>query len=98
MAQWLKALTALPVDLCLIPTFDGDSQKNKTHKQTKNWNCLAVVVHAFNLSTWEAEAGLVYRVSFRTVGAIQRNPVSKKKNKQTNKKIGINLFKLEIAS
>ena len=54
-----------------------------------------MVVHAFNPSTWEAEAGrlsefqasLVYKVSSRTVRAIQRNPVSKKQNKtkQTNK-------------
>jgi hypothetical protein len=44
-----------------------------------------VVAHAFNPSTWEAEAGrflefeasLVYKVSSRTAGAIQRNPVSK---------------------
>ena len=55
-----------------------------------------MVVHAFNLSTWEAEAGgslssfkasLAYRVSSRTARtarAIQRNPVSKKQNK-TNK-------------
>lgn len=34
-----------------------------------------VVVYTFNLSTWEAEASLVYRVSFRTV--TQRKPVSK---------------------
>jgi hypothetical protein len=32
----------------------------------------------------EFEASLVYRVSFRTARATQRNPVSK--NKQTNKK------------
>jgi hypothetical protein len=45
-------------------------------------------VHAFNLSTWEAEAGksefkasLVYRVSSKTARATQRNPVSKKKEK-----------------
>jgi hypothetical protein len=44
------------------------------------------VVHAFNPSTWEAEAGgffefkasLVYRVNFRTSGTTQRNPVLKK--------------------
>jgi hypothetical protein len=40
-----------------------------------------VVAHAFNPSTWEAEAGrfeasLVYKVSSRTARAIQRNPVS----------------------
>jgi hypothetical protein len=51
-----------------------------------------VVVHAFNPSTWEAEAGrslefkasLVYRVSSRTARATQRNPVWKKQ-KQKNK-------------
>jgi hypothetical protein len=50
-----------------------------------------MVAHAFNPSTWEAEAGgflssefeasLVYRVSSRTARAIQRNPVSKKQKK-----------------
>ena len=47
--------------------------------------------HAFNPSTWKAEAGgisefessLVYRVSFRTARATQRKPVSK--NKKQNK-------------
>jgi hypothetical protein len=33
----------------------------------------------------EFEASLVYRVSSRTARATQRNPVSKKKPKQTNK-------------
>ena len=48
-----------------------------------------MVAHAFNPSTPEAEAGrflrsrLVYKVSFRTARAIQRNPVSK--NKTTKK-------------
>jgi hypothetical protein len=47
-----------------------------------------VVVHAFNPSTREAEAGgfefevsLVYKVSSRTARATQRNPVSKNQNK-----------------
>jgi hypothetical protein len=48
-----------------------------------------VVVHAFNPSTREAEAGrflefeasLVYKVSSKTARVIQRNPVSKKKKK-----------------
>jgi hypothetical protein len=52
------------------------------------------VAHAFNPSTREAEAGgflkfeasLVYRVSSRTARAMQRNPVSKKTNKQQKKK------------
>ena len=34
----------------------------------------------------ESEASSVYRVSSRTVRAIQRNPVSKKQNKQTKAK------------
>jgi hypothetical protein len=34
----------------------------------------------------EFEASLVYRVSFRTVRATQRNPVSKKQNKTKQKK------------
>jgi hypothetical protein len=49
-----------------------------------------VVAHAFNPSTWEAEAGgfleseatLVYRVSSRTARATQRNPVLEKKKKR----------------
>ena len=52
-----------------------------------------VVAHAFNPSTWEAEAGgflseasLVYKVSSRIARAIQRNPVSEPPpKKQTNK-------------
>jgi hypothetical protein len=47
-----------------------------------------VVAQAFNLSTWEAEAGqflssasLIYKASeFRTARATQRNLVSKKKD------------------
>ena len=44
-----------------------------------------VAAHAFNPSTWEAEAGGF--LSSRTARAIQRNPVSKTKitNKQTKK-------------
>jgi hypothetical protein len=53
-----------------------------------------MMVHAFNPSTWEAEAGrflefeasLVYRVSFRTARATQRNPVLKKAKKQNKTK------------
>jgi hypothetical protein len=54
----------------------------------------AVVVHAFNPSTWEAEAGgflsssLVYRVSSRTAETIQRNPVSKNKERKKGRKEG----------
>jgi len=49
--------------------------------------CL-VVVHPFNLSFWEAEAGgslkgsLIYRVSSRTARAIQRETKSQKTTKQ----------------
>ena len=53
-----------------------------------------MVVHAFNLSTWEAEAGGFLslrpawstRVSFRTARATQRNPVSKNQKKKKKKK------------
>ena len=50
-----------------------------------------MVAHAFNHSTWEAEAGgflsskicsLVYRVSSRTARATQRNPVLKKQREK----------------
>lgn len=46
-----------------------------------------VVVHAFNLSTWEGEfqAGLLYRAS-RTARAIQRKPVSRKKEKRKERR------------
>jgi hypothetical protein len=52
-----------------------------------------VVVHAFNPSTREGrgrrisefEASLVYKVSSRTAGAIQRNPILK--NRKKKKKI-----------
>jgi hypothetical protein len=66
-----------------------------------------MVAHAFNPSTWEAEAGrllssrpsLVYKVSARTAKAIQRNPVSKnqkkkqeKKKKKRNPELGLKIF------
>ena len=52
-----------------------------------------VVVHAFNLSTWVAEAGgslefeysHVYKANYRTAWAIQKNPFSTKNNKCLNK-------------
>jgi hypothetical protein len=51
-----------------------------------------MVAHAFNPSTQEAEgrwisefeASLVYKVSYRTARAIQRNPVSKNQNNNNN--------------
>jgi hypothetical protein len=39
----------------------------------------------------ELEASLVYRVSSRIARATQRNPVSKKSKKQTNKKFLLEL-------
>jgi hypothetical protein len=55
-----------------------------------------VVAHAFNPSTWEAEAGrflslrpawsTVYTVSSRTARATQRNPVSKNQNEKKEEK------------
>ena len=42
-----------------------------------------VVAHAFNPSTREAEAGLVYKVSARTARDTQRNPITKNKTKQS---------------
>jgi hypothetical protein len=55
-----------------------------------------VVAHAFNpkhlggrgRQISEFEASLVYRVSSRTAGTIQRNPVSTKEKKKKEKKIG----------
>jgi hypothetical protein len=65
----------------------------KEHSPVKSFKCSgAVVAHAFNPGTWEAEAGGFLssrpaRVSSRTARAIQRNPVSKNKNKTKQKKI-----------
>ena len=40
------------------------------------------MAHTFSpSSTWEFEASLVYRLSFRTARATQKNPVSKKEKK-----------------
>jgi hypothetical protein len=66
--------------------------KTKKKKKKKVEGHRWVVVHTFNTSTWEAEAGgflswklawssLVYRVSSRTARVTQRNPVSEKKKK-----------------
>jgi hypothetical protein len=61
-------------------------------KILKSSQVVAAVAHAFNPSTWEAEAvgflslrpAWFYKMSSRTARAIQRNPVSKNKQ-QTNK-------------
>jgi hypothetical protein len=81
--------------------FRQDSALHK-HKQAGQ----AVVAHAFNPSTWEAEAGggrwisefeasLVYKVSSRTARATQRN-LSRKNNKQAilpiRREISFHLF------
>jgi hypothetical protein len=44
-----------------------------------------MVAHAFNSSTLEFKASLVYKVSSRTARAIQRNPVSKNQKPKPNK-------------
>jgi hypothetical protein len=56
----------------------ADKHRKKMPKKVVSW---AVVVHAFDPSTCEAEAGGF--LSSRPARATQRNPVSK--NKQTNK-------------
>jgi hypothetical protein len=63
-----------------------------------------VVVHAFNPSTWEAEAGrflsveasLIYRISSRTAWVTQRNPVSKTKKSKTKNKQKTNKQKKQL--
>jgi hypothetical protein len=45
-----------------------------------------VVAHTFNPSTWEAEAGLVYKVSSRTARATEKLCLTKTKPKTTTKK------------
>jgi hypothetical protein len=61
------------------------SKGSKTLLENTNYTKPGMVAHAFNPSTWEAEAGEF--LSLRTARATQRNPVSKNKqtNKQTNK-------------
>jgi hypothetical protein len=65
------------------------SSKHLEKSKSKVSSCWAVVAHACNPSTREAEAGgsefeasLVYIVSSRTAKTAQRNPVSKNKIKQ----------------
>jgi hypothetical protein len=57
-----------------------------------------MVVHAFNPSAREAEAGefLVYRVSSRTARATQRNPVSKKTKRKEGRKEGNYSFPVSL--
>jgi hypothetical protein len=79
------------------PTARGRARQSHVPGIKDRAGKLGVVVHTFNPSTrggggrgrWVSEfkASLVYRVSSRTARAIQRNPVSKNKNKQTNKKV-----------
>jgi hypothetical protein len=67
----------------------SNTQRTSTfHYDLRSLPGPGVVAHAFNPSTWEAEAGefeasLVYKVSSRTARATQKNTV-KKKTKQTN--------------
>jgi hypothetical protein len=52
-------------------------KSNSILKEKGSW---AVVAHAFNPSTWEAEAGRF--PSSRAARSIQRNPVSEKKERE----------------
>ena len=45
-----------------------------------------MVAHAFNPSTWEAEASLVYKVSSRTARGLHRETLSRKERKKKEKK------------
>jgi hypothetical protein len=57
----------------------------------------AVVAHAFNPSSWEAEAGEFLSLrpaSSRIARAAQRNPVSKKPTKQNKTKLQCYFFAL----
>jgi hypothetical protein len=79
-----------------LPWCKGKVRKNENDRKTSYKNAmpqLGVVVHTFNPSTWEAEAGRflslrsaysVYRMSSRTARATQRTPASKKKKKKKN--------------
>jgi hypothetical protein len=67
--------------ICNTEYLDQYIARNINCHFKKNKNCWTLVVHAFNPSTWEAEAvkfeaSLVYRVSSRTAREKQRNPVS----------------------
>jgi hypothetical protein len=65
----------------------GEQQPARTGcYNTSQTSTQAVVEQAFNPSTWEAEASLVYRVSSRTARATQRNPVSKNQTTTTKNK------------
>jgi hypothetical protein len=71
------------LNLAMTSIFDPHMLQYLTLKRSRMHQ--AVMAHAFNPSTWEAEAGgflsLVYRVSSSTARAIQRNPVKKKKSR-----------------
>jgi hypothetical protein len=59
--------------------------KKKEKKLNRAWWRMPLI-QARGRQISEFEASLVYKVSSRTAKTIQRNPVSKKTNKQTNKK------------
>jgi hypothetical protein len=58
------------------------------------------MAHAFKSRTWEAEAeaNLVFRASFRTARATQRNPASTKQNKTKQNKTKQNKTKQIVAN
>jgi hypothetical protein len=64
-------------------------EKQENANQKKIPHCWAMVAHDIaalrrqtQVDLCEFEASLVYRVSFRTAGATQRNPVSKRKREK----------------
>jgi hypothetical protein len=74
------------------------SQKNTFKNVILTFQTLsqAVVVHAFNPSTWEAEARVIAEFEDNLVYRLnpQRNPVSKNKNKQTKLKLSISKYSI----
>ena len=63
------------LEIMKLKVFDKQKKANN-----ENYSFLAVVVHSCNPSTKEAEASLIFRKSFRTAKATQRNSVSKSSN------------------
>jgi hypothetical protein len=87
------------ISVCLIPRCFSNKSKNEVQCKKdltfkKELTCQAVVAHAFNPSTWEAEAGRflssrpAWSTEPRTARETQRNPAlknQKKKKKKVNK-------------
>jgi hypothetical protein len=56
MAQWVKTLATMP-ESDSGPTHDGRRELISAKLSYDLHTCHAMVAHAFNPSTWEAEAG-----------------------------------------